>query len=294
MRGRRILVLGGTGFVGSAVTEALARAGAVLRIASRHPQPGGIARVRGDVGQIEWGFADMRDRLSLERALVGMDGVVNLVGAFGGDLEAVQGRGVGGLADAARQAGVRHVVHLSAIGADAASPVAYARTKAEGEAAVLASFPEATILRPSVIFGRDDNFINMFAGLMRFAPILPVFVPEGRLQPVYVGDVARAVVASLGGAGAGQRLELGGPEVITMMALNRKIALAMGRSPLFLPMPDRLAQGFAAIPGTPISRDQIALLKAGNVASSDGFAPLGIAPRPLDLFLGDWLARFRR
>jgi len=300
IRDSLILVLGGSGYVGGHVVEALARHGARVRIASRHPEKQWAARLSGDLGCVEFARADVRDEASVARALQGADGVVNLVGAFGGDLDAVQGRGVGRIAAAAQAAGASAFVHVSAIGADAGSNVAYASSKAAGEAAALAGFAGATVLRPSVIFGADDNFINMFAGLMRMVAalpvpnVMPVFVGEGRLQPVFVGDVAAAAVAALEQPeAAGKTYELGGPEVVTMLGLNRRIAAALGIKMRFLSVPDLAAAIFALLPGAPISRDQIALLKAGNLAAegSLGLGDLGLSARPMGLFLEHWLRR---
>ncbi|MDE2620513.1 MAG: sugar nucleotide-binding protein, partial [Sphingomonadales bacterium] len=194
-------------------------------------------------------------------------------------------------------AGARAFVQVSANGADAGSRVAYARTKALGEAAVLAAFPTATILRPSVIFGPDDQFINMFAGLIASAPVLPVFAPEAKLQPVFVDDAAAAVAVALADPErfGGQTFELVGPEAMTMLDLNQRIARAQGRSTLFAPLPDAVAGLIAALPLTPISRDQLALLKAGNVSTGlPGLAALGITARPLGLYLDRWMVRFRQ
>lgn len=293
-----VVVTGGGGFVGGHLAHALLRAGARLRIVSRHPEKAWSLRTEGDPGQVEFARADLRDAAGVARALSGADAVVNLVGLFSGPLDAVQGRGVESLARAAREAGAGAFVHISAIGADAASPVPYASSKAAGEVAVLAGFPEATIMRPSVIFGPDDNFLNMFARMMRMIsalplpPLLPVFVPDGLLQPVLVDDVARAIVAALAGPArhGGQTYELGGPEVVSMLELNQRIARALGKKIHLLPMPDLAARIFAALPGTPISADQIALLKAGSVVGlgAQGFAALGITPRPMGLYLDRW------
>lgn len=298
--GEWVAIAGGSGFIGRHVAENLLRGGARVRIISRHPERQWSARVLGDLGCVEFARADVSDVSSLERAFVGASAVVNLVGAFGGNLDAVQGRGVGGIATAARRAGAGAFVHVSAIGADAGSRVAYARTKAEGEQAALDAFPEATILRPSVVFAGDDNFLNMFARMMRLVAglpmpnILPVFVPEGLLQPVFAGDVALAVAAALGDPArhGGRTYALGGPEVMTMLDLNRRIAGAAGTHTRFLPMPDVLAAMFAALPATPISRDQIALLKAGNTVAQGArtLADLGVQARPMGLFLKRWLA----
>lgn len=298
--GRLVVVLGGSGFVGRHVAQALLRAGARVRIVSRHPERSWAIRTLGDVGQVEFARADVRRTETVARALAGADAVVNLVGAFGGDLDRVQGEGVGAIATAARQAGARAFVHVSAIGADAGSDVPYARTKARGEAAAIAGFPGAMVLRPSVIFGSDDNFLNMLGRMMALVgslpvpQVMPVFVPQGLLQPVYVDDVAAAVLACVADpAGLGGRVfELGGPEVLSMLDLNRQIAAALGLGTRLLPVPDGVAGVFAALPGTPISRDQITLLKAGSVVAdgAEGFAALGIAPRPLGLFLGRWMA----
>lgn len=298
LRDALVVITGGSGFVGRHLAHALAHAGARLRIVSRHPEKAWALRSLGDPGQVEFVRADLRDGAAMARALAGADGVVNLVGLFSGPLDAVQGRGVEGLARAAGQAGARAFVHISAIGADASSPVPYASSKAAGEQAALAGFAAATILRPSVIFGPDDNFLNMFARMMRLVralpvpSLLPVFVPEGLLQPVLVDDVARAIVAALADPArhGGQTYELGGPEVLSMLELNRRIAGALGGKIHWLPMPDLAARIFAALPGTPISADQITLLKAGSVVApgARGFADMGLSPRPLGLYLDHW------
>ncbi len=297
LEGQTIVLIGGGGFVGRHVAQAALRAGAKVRIACRNPEKAWAMQTLGDLGCMDFVRVDVTKPDTVVRAVADADAVVNLVGAFAGNLDAVQGVGVGALAAAARAAGARAFVHVSAIGADAASRVPYARTKAEGEAAVLAAFPTASVLRPSVIFGPDDNFINMFGQMMANLPFLPVFVPAGRLQPVFVDDVAAGVVAALvdpRGAG-GRTFELGGPEVLTMLDLNQRIATAIGRGTRLIPMPDGLAALFAAVPGTPISMDQIQLLQAGNVANAalPGLADLGVAARPLALFLDRWMARYR-
>ncbi|MEO0031108.1 MAG: hypothetical protein RIS94_866, partial [Pseudomonadota bacterium] len=224
------------------------------------------------------------------------------VGAFAGDLDAVQAKGAGNVAAAARDAGATALVHVSAIGADAESGVAYARTKALGEEAVKAAFPEATILRPSILFAEDDAFVTMFAGLIARLPLLPVFAPQAKFQPAFVDDAAEAVGNVLANAGthAGKIYEIAGPEQISMIALNRKIAAAQGRARVFAELPDAvscaIATGTGWLPGAPLSRDQWALLQKGNVASGTlpGLAELGVKARPLELFLDRWMVRFRK
>ncbi|MEN9718387.1 MAG: hypothetical protein RIQ99_1265 [Pseudomonadota bacterium] len=239
---------------------------------------------------------------TLEPALAGADAVVNLVGAFAGDLDAVMGRGAGRVAAAAAAAGASAFVHVSAIGADDAGATPYARAKAAGEAAVLAAFPTATVLRPSVLFGSDDQFVNLFAGLIAAVPVLPVFAPEARFQPLLVDDLAEAIAHALEtpATHAGKTYELGGPETITVAELNQRIAVAQGRSVLFAPLPDALSGLIATLtgwlPGAPITRQQWLLLKAGNIVSDTlpGIDALGVTPRPLGLFLDRWMVRYRK
>lgn len=296
--GKLVTVLGGSGFFGRHLAQELLGRGARLRIASRHPERAFRIKPLGGLGQVQLVRCDVTRPDSLGAALAGADTVVNLVGAFDGDLDAVQGRGAGRIAEAARAAGVQAFVHVSAIGADGESRTDYARTKAEGEDAVLAAFPQATILRPSILFGPDDSFVNMFAGLISLFPVLPVFAPEAPLQPLFVDDAAEAVARILGdpAAHAGKTYEIAGPEVLTMLSLNERIAAAQHRKRLFVPLPDAVSAVVAALPGTPISSDQWALLKAGNVAApkAPGLKALGIAPRPLGLFLDRWMVRFRK
>jgi len=299
--GKLIALVGGTGFLGTHLAQELLARGARLRIAGRHPEKAFAIKPLGNLGQVQVVAADVTKPHTVRVALTGVDAVVNLVGAFTGNLDAVQGAGAGQIAAIARDAGAQAFVHVSAIGADAASPVAYARTKAAGEVAVLAAFPDAVVVRPSILFGSDDHFLTMFAGLMRM-PVLPVFAPEAKLQPLDVDDAARAIGNVLAahwvdhGAHAGKIYEIAGPEAMTMLDLNQRIARATRRSPLLIGLPDGLSKLIAAMPLTPISSDQLTLLRQGNVASGalPGIRDLGVQPRPLGLFLERWLVTYRK
>lgn len=297
LSGNVVTVLGGTGFLGCHLAQELLARGARLRLVSRHPQKAWRIRPLGNLGQMQSIPLDATRTQDLVRVLAGSDAVVNLMGAFTGNLDALQGRGVGRIAAAAKDAGVRNFVHVSAIGADASSPVAYARTKAEGEAAVLSAFPTSTIVRPSILFGDDDNFVMMFGRLISQFPALPVFGPQARIQPLFVDDAAEAIANALLLPEAQTRTyEIAGPEVLTMLELNQRIAAAQCRKRSFIELPDAVSSAIASVPLAPISRDQWALLKAGNVAdaSQPGLAELGLTPRPLSLFLERWMVRFRK
>ena len=298
LQGKVIALLGGSGFFGRHVAQELLSRGARLRIVSRHPERAFALKPLGGLGQVQFLRADITRPQSLAAAFNAVDAVVNLVGAFAGNLDALQGKGLATVVAAARAAGASAFVHVSANGADPESPADYARTKAEGEVAVLAGFPTATILRPSVVFGPDDNFVNMFAGLISMLPVLPVFGPQARLQPVFIDDVAEAIAEAVSDPRmhGGRTYELAGPEVLTMLELNQRIAAAEGRRRLFVELPDAVSGLIAALPGSPISRDQWALLQAGNVASGTlpGLRELGVTPRPLGLFLDRWAVRFRK
>ncbi len=301
LRDKLVVLLGGSGFFGRHVAQALLAQGARLRVVSRHPERAFALKPLGNLGQVQFARCDVTRPEALAPALVGAAAVVNLVGAFAGDLDSLQGEGAGRVAAAARAAGVSAFVQVSAIGADAASPVPYARTKGEGEAAVLAAFPKATILRPSLLFGPDDNFVNMFAGLIAMLPALPVFGPTAKLQPVFVDDAAEAVAAALADPAkhGGKIFELAGPEVLTMLELHQRIAAAQGRERLLAELPDFISGAFATLTGwlplAPLTSDKWALLKAGNVASGKlpGLQELGVSAHPLGLYLDRWMVRFR-
>jgi uncharacterized protein YbjT (DUF2867 family) len=300
--GKLVTVLGGSGFLGQHVAQELMARGARLRIASRNPARAHRIKPVAALGQMQFARCDITRPASLAAAVAGADAVVNLVGAFSGDLDALQGSGTRNIAEAATAAGASALVHVSAIGADAESAVDYARSKGEGERAVLAAFPAATILRPSILFGPDDNFVMRFGRLIAMLPALPVFGPTSRLQPVFVDDVAQAIATLVadGPRRAGLTYEAAGPEVITMLELNQRIAAAQNRKRMFIELPDAVSGAFASLtgwaPGAPITSDQWALLRQGNVASGElpGLAELGIAPRPLGLFLDRWMVRFRK
>ena len=302
LRGKLVVVTGGSGFVGRHLAQELLARGARLRVVSRNPERAFAIKALGNLGQVQFGHCDVTKPESLAHALAGADAVINLVGAFAGDLGAVQGKGAGAIAAAALAAGAGSFVHVSAIGADADSGVAYARTKAEGEVAVLAAFPAATIIRPSILFGSDDAFLNMFGGLVASLPVLPVFGPEAKIQPLFVDDAAQAIAEALADpvAHGGKTYEIAGPEALTMLDLNQRIAKAAARGTVFVPLPDAVSGAIAAftgwLPGAPITSAQWKLLKAGNVASGalPGLAELGVTARPLALFLGRWMAQYRQ
>lgn len=299
--GKTVVLIGGSGFVGAHLAQALLGRGCRLRIVSRHPERAYRLRPLANLGQVQFVRGDVTRPAGLAAVLAGTYGVVNLVGAFAGDLDALQGEGAGRIAGLTHDAGVQAFVQVSALGSDAQSPVAYNRTKAEGEAAVRAAFPTATIVRPSVLFGEDDAFLNLFAGLIAKLPALPVFGPEAKLQPLNVDDAAEAIANALGDPArhGGKTYDIAGPEAIAMLDLNRRIATAQGRERGFIALPDAVSGAFAAatgwLPGAPLSSDQWALLKAGNVLHGpNGMDALGVTPRPLGLFLDRWMVRYRK
>jgi NADH dehydrogenase len=297
LSGKVVTVLGGTGFFGRHLAQELLSRGARLRLASRTPGKAWRIRPLGNLGQMQFVAIDVTRPSSLAAALAGSDAVVNLVGAFTGNLDALQGRGAGLIAAAAKDAGVQNFVHVSAIGADANSPVAYARTKGEGETAVLSAFPTATIVRPSILFADDDNFLMMFGKLISQFPVLPVFGAQAKLQPLFVDDAAEAVSNALTMTEAqGRTYEIAGPEIVTMLDINRRIAAAQCRKRSFIELPDGVSGAIASLPMAPISKDQWALLKCGNIADPGGLgiAELGVQPRPLSLYLERWMVRFRK
>ena len=297
-------VFGGSGFIGRYVVKRLALAGHVVRIAGRNPDRAGLLRPMGVVGQIVPLYAPLSSPTDVARAVEGADFVVNLVGILSerraGDFQRVQADGAGRIATAAAAAGVRRMVQLSAIGADAESPSQYARTKAAGEAAVRAALPAATVLRPSLVFGPEDQFFNRFAAMTPFSPVMPVIAGETRFQPVYVCDVADAVMAGLTRTDtAGEVYELGGPRVWTFRELLAwTVAQTRRRRPL-VNIPPGLARLQASVleklPGKLLTRDQLLLLGRDNVVGRGmpGLAELGITATPVELVVPQYLMRFR-
>lgn len=296
--GKLVTIIGGSGFLGDHVAQALLRRGARVRVASRHPEKAWKLKPLAQLGQLQFARVDSTRPSTLAPAIAGSDAVINLVGTFSGDLMTAIAGSAGNVAQAAREAGASAFVHVSAIGAEADSPAGYARAKAESETAVLTAFPNATVLRPSVLFGEGDSFVNMFAGLIAALPVLPVFAPNAPVQALHVDDAAEAIVAALADPAkhGGKTYEIAGPEPITMRALNERIAAAQNRKRGFIDVPDGISALFAALPGTPMNGDQWALLKAGNVPSGalPGLKELGVTARPLGLFLDRWMTRYRK
>lgn len=302
---RLITVIGGSGFIGRQLVQDLARRGARIRVAVRRPNDALFLQPLGTVGQIQLVAANVRHAGSMARAVAGADAVVNLAGvlyeAGAQGFDAVQAEGAGNAARAAAAAGVKALVHLSALGADADSASAYARSKAQGEAAVRAAFPNATILRPSVVFGPGDGFFNRFAGLARISPFLPLIGGgETRFQPVYVGDVSDAIQAALdGGAHAGRTYELGGPQTYSMREIYTFILDEIMAKRLLLPVPFWAASVLGAclgfLPRPPLTLDQVRLLRQDNVVAPDspGLAALGVQPTPVEAIVPGYLERYR-
>jgi len=306
-----VTIYGGSGFVGRYITQRMAKAGWRVRVAVRRPNEALFVKPYGAVGQVEPVFCNIRDDASVRHAMMGADAVVNCVGILNNSgkntFDAVQHEGPERIARLATELGVGRLVQISAIGADGASDSHYARTKALGEESILQHFPDAVILRPSVIFGPEDQFFNRFAGMARFTPVISLVGGKTRFQPVYVDDVAAAAeMAVLGQAGAGI-YELGGPDIDTLEGWIGTMLKAIHRRRLVLNLPFWIggivagaldlvqAVTLGLFSNSILTRDQVKLLRSDNVVSADakGFADLGIQPTSAKVVLPDYLWRFR-
>ncbi len=322
-----VTVFGGSGFIGRHLVRRLASEGFLVRVAVRDPEAAQFLKPMGDVGQIASVPADITVPDSVSQAVAGADVVINLVGilyeAGRNRFDAVQADGAATVARAANGAGAARMVQLSAIGADSNAPAAYARSKAAGEAAALAAFPEAMILRPSVVFGPEDGFFNQFAAIARISTSLPVFGARPafglpvrgepgtpwldlcggggpRFQPVYVGDVADAVMACLKHYPAtGRTYELGGPRIYDFKALMCLVLHHIGRRRALMPVPfvvaKALGQVLQVMPKPLLTRDQVLLMERDNVVSEGALtlADLGVEATPAEVVLPTYLSRFR-
>ena len=302
---RNVTVFGGSGFLGRYIVQRLAHRGVRVRIATREPEAARFLQPLGVVGQVMPVQTNLRHEASVRRAVAGADAVVNCVGVlfesgrqgFG----ALHVNGARRVAQLSAEAGVQRLLHISALGADPQSPSAYARSKAAGEQAVAEAFPSAVILRPSVVFGPEDDFFNRFAAMARILPALPLIGGgETRFQPVYVGDVADAAAKLLSDEAASGIWELGGPTVYTFKELMQLVLRETGRRRLLVPLPFGLAKFQAAflqwLPNPPLTPDQVELLRRDSVVSEGArtLAQLGLAPTPAEAIIPSYLARYRR
>jgi NADH dehydrogenase len=305
-----VTIFGGSGFVGRYIARRMAKAGWRVRVAVRRPNEAMFVRTYGVVGQVEPVMCNIRDDASVASVIQGADAVVNCVGVLAeagkNTFDAVQSEGPERIARLAQEAGIRRMVHVSAIGADLESGSDYARTKAEGEAAVLKHQPDAMILRPSIVFGPEDQFFNRFAGMARLGPVLPVVGAETQFQPVYVDDVAQAAVMGVLGKAKGV-YELGGPVTMNFRELMTLMLEVIRRRRLVLNIPFFAARAMAfgfdmlekislgLLKNGMITRDQVKNLRRDNVVAQDaqGFDALGISPTSMLSVLPEYLWRFR-
>ncbi len=307
--GKLVTIFGGSGFIGRYLVRQLAKQGWRVRVAVRRPDVVGYLQPMGNVGQIKPIFANVRSADSVRAAVANADAVVNLVGILAErgkqSFDAVQAEGAQNIADAVRQAGIARFVHMSAIGAHEASPSRYAQSKAKGEAAALGAVDSAVVLRPSLVFGPEDQLFNRFATMAKFSPFLPVVGAETRFQPVYVGDVAAFAAAAVNGEVAGGRVyELGGPDIVTFRALL-EIMLSYTRQkrvivPLSFGTAAMQAKVLSFLPKPPITEDQVELLKSDNLVSEAAIAEgrtlaaAGITPHSMASVLPTYLWIYRR
>lgn len=306
-----VTIYGGSGFIGRYIARRMAKEGWRVRVAVRRPNEAIFVRPYGVVGQVEPVFCNIRDDASVRAVMQGADAVVNCVGVLNevgrNGFDAVQAEGAARVARIAAELGVDRLVQLSAIGADPDAASAYARSKAAGEAAVRLAFPQAVILRPSVVFGTEDQFFNRFAAMTRLGPFLPVVGAGTRFQPVYVDDVAQAAVKAVLGEAAPGIYELGGPDVHSFRALMQKMLQVVQRRRLIVNIPFFVARiiggafdllqtlTLGLFTNGLITRDQVRNLAHDNVVSphARGLADLGIAPTPIDAVLPEYLWRYR-
>jgi NADH dehydrogenase len=314
LRDEMITVFGASGFIGRYVVRRLAKAGYRVRAATRRPHLAGELRPMGVVGQIQLVQANLKDRASVERAVDGAHGVINLVGILAEDgkqsFDALQAKGAGLIAEAAKAAGIERMVHISAIGADAQSKSKYAKTKALGEQAVRKAIPGAVILRPSIVFGPEDQFFNKFADMARFAPALPLIGGgKTKFQPVYCDDVAECAVKALEMDEArGRTYELGGPGIYTFKEILEFIMATTRRQRILLPIPFLAAGGMGLMGELTgklpfvqpfLTRDQVTLLKVDNVVGETGedfgtIEDFGVERESIESIVPSYLERYRK
>jgi uncharacterized protein YbjT (DUF2867 family) len=306
-----VTIFGGSGFLGRYIAQRMAKAGWRVRVAVRRPEEALFVRPYGVVGQVEPVQANVRDDASTRAAVAGADAVVNCVGILAESgkqgFDAVIAGGAARIARAAAEADAGHFVHVSAIGADPDSPSHYARAKAAAEAAVREAFPAAVILRPSIMFGTEDEFFNRFAAMARLSPVLPLVGADTRFQPAYVDDVAAAAAKAAQGGAAPGIYELGGPEVATFRELMQRMLAVIERRRTLVALPVGAARSLAGfldfvqrvtgglIENAMLTRDQVAQLQRDNVVSegAKGFAELGITPTPMSVILDSYLYSYR-
>lgn len=306
-----VTIYGGSGFVGRYIARRMAKDGWRVRVAVRRPNDALFVKPYGVPGQVEPVPCNIRDDASVRAVMTGANAVINCVGILNrsgkNTFDSVQAEGAARVARIASDLGIAHLVQISAIGADKTSASDYARSKAKGEDAVLAAFPDAVILRPSVIFGSEDQFFNRFAGMAAMSPILPVVGADTRFQPVHVDDVAQAAVLAASGAAAPGVYELGGPDVATFRDLMHKMLGVIRRRRLVVNVPFFVARimggvfdliqalTLGLIENKMLTRDQVKNLARDNVvtAGAKGFADLGIEPTSIDAVLPEYLWRYR-
>lgn len=307
--GKLVTIFGGSGFIGTQLVQDLARRGYRIRVAVRRPDLAGHVRMYGFPGQIQPVQANLRFPDSVHAAVRGADIVINLVGILFEKgrqrYRAVHVAGARTVAEAAKAAGVGRLIHMSALGADEKSPSAYLRSKAAGEAEVAKIFPDAIVIKPSLVFGPDDDFFNTFGFIARLFPVMPLIGGDARLQPVYVGDVAAAIAAAADGAGKpGKAYELGGPEVESMRQLIARVMAETQRPRPVLPLPAAIASALAAViailPRPMLTPDQVVQLGLDNLVSAEAvkqkrtLAAFGVTPTSMDAVLPGYLWRFRK
>ena len=291
-----VTVFGGGGFIGRYVCERLFESEVRVRVVTRQPRHANYLQPLSQVGQFGFVRAEASDRDSVRRAVEGASAVINLAGSFK-DMHAVHVEGARNIAEAAREGGAESLVHISAIGADAESEAVYARTKGEGEKAVRNAFPNAAIIRPSIVFGSEDKLTNRLASMSRL-PALPVIAPKCRFQPVYVEDLAKAVAsAALDPARGGKTYEIGGPQVFNMRELTIEILKAADREPELVEVPGpaaSLLSWFGFLPGAPLTRDQWLMLQHDNVTAegAPGLEAFGIRGTPFGAVAAEWLGMY--
>jgi len=295
-----VTVFGGGGFIGRYVCETLLKRGVRVRIAQRNPRQAFFIQPLGQVGQFGFERADITNVASVRNAVHGASAVVNLCGLFGAEMQRVHVDGARNVAEAASAAGIGSLVQVSAIGASTESQSAYGRTKGEGEEAVRGAYPGATIIRPSLVFGPEDDLTNRFAAMARL-PFLPIIAGKRNFQPVYVRDLGKAIaLAALDPKQFGGRTyEIGGPQVMSMVDLHKAILEITGQTPEIAPLPDLfgdLLSRFGWLPGAPLTRDQWLMLQRDNVPSGElpGLEAFGINPTPLAAVGYEWLGRFHK